>query len=162
MKKPSQRKAFATHGWTLKMLEKENFILLYRTRIPVVSHSLYLKNTLWSQRYSFTPETVPCPSALRFRDWERFCTGKLFSGRIPVFPGRMLLLHWPETGSYHNHCSIPEKEIPFPACKRLCGDLKRICYFPIGFKGQRYIKNNLNKMIYLIFFLYRSMRRMPL
>lgn len=29
MKKPSQRKAFATHGWDLKMLEKENFILLY-------------------------------------------------------------------------------------------------------------------------------------
>ena len=160
----AQPKEGFRHPWLdLKMLEKENFILLYPDQnTGGIAQSLF-KEILWSQRYSFTPETVPCPSALRFRNWELLLHPEsYFRERIPFFPGRMLLLHWPETGSYHNHCSIPEKEIPFPACKRLCGDLKRICYFPIGFKGQRYIKNILNKMIYLIFFLYRSMRRMPL
>ena len=149
----AQPKEGFRHPWLdLKMLEKENFILLYPDQnTGGIAQSLF-------KEYSMEPTVLlhTRNSAMSIR------LAIQGLGRIPFFPGRMLLLHWPETGSYHNHCSIPEKEIPFPACKRLCGDLKRICYFPIGFKGQRYIKNILNKMIYLIFFLYRSMRRMPL
>ena len=66
-------------------LKKKILSCYTRTRIPVVSHSLYLKNTLWSQRYSFTPETVPCPSALRFRDWELLLHRKVIFGKNPGF-----------------------------------------------------------------------------
>lgn len=82
----AQPKEGFRHPWLdLKMLEKKILSCYTRTRIPVVSHSLYLKNTLWSQRYSFTPETVPCPSALRFRDWELLLHRKVIFGKNPGF-----------------------------------------------------------------------------
>ena len=82
----AQPKEGFRHPWLdLKCLKKKILSCYTRTRIPVVSHSLYLKNTLWSQRYSFTPETVPCPSALRFRDWELLLHRKVIFGKNPGF-----------------------------------------------------------------------------
>ena len=82
---PLCEKAQPKEGFRHPWLDLKILSCYTRTRIPVVSHSLYLKNTLWSQRYSFTPETVPCPSALRFRDWELLLHRKVIFGKNPVF-----------------------------------------------------------------------------
>lgn len=79
------------------MLEKENFILLYPDQnTGGIAQSLF-------KEYSMEPTVLlhTRNSAMSIRLaiqglGAAFAPESYFQGRIPFFPGRMLLLHWPE------------------------------------------------------------------
>ena len=95
-----------------KCLKKKTSSFYIRTRIPVVSHSLYLKNIPWNQRYPSHQQQCHVHPPDAIQGLELPLPQKAIFGKNPGFSlkdAAFPLVQKPVLTT--NHCSIPEKEI---------------------------------------------------